>query len=56
VVAGGHEVYEMKAIGMGISLHEGSDVQPGVGSSTRDFGRWFKGALDVEHLNLCGNL
>jgi hypothetical protein len=39
------EGYERKAVGMGISLHGVSDGQPGMGSSTRDFGRWLKGAL-----------
>ena len=42
--------YERKALGMGISLHGGSDGQPGVGSSTGDFERFWKGALEVEHL------
>jgi len=32
---------------MGISLHGGSVRQPGVGSSTGDFERWLKGALEV---------
>ena len=45
---------------MGIFFHEGSVGQPGVGSSTRDFEMWLKGALDVECLclwELCeGNL
>jgi hypothetical protein len=40
--AGGPEGYERKALEMGISLH-------GV-SSTRDYERWLKGALEVEHL------
>jgi hypothetical protein len=35
---------------MGISLHGGSDGQPGVGSSTGDFARWLKWALEVGHL------
>ena len=35
--------YERKALEMGISLHGGSVVQPGVSSSTRDFKRWLKG-------------
>ena len=33
---------------MGISLHGGSVGQPGVGSSTRGFEIWLKGALEVE--------
>jgi len=37
---------------MGISLHGSSVGQPGVGSSTRDYERWLKGALEVEHLSL----
>jgi hypothetical protein len=45
---------------MGISLHGGSDGQAGVGSATKDFEIWLKGALDVECLafwELCkGNL
>jgi len=44
--------YERKALGMAISLHGGSAGPPGVGSSTRDFERWLKGALEVEHLSL----
>jgi len=44
--------YERKALEMGISLHGGSVGQPGVSSSTRDFKRWLKGALEVEHLSL----
>jgi len=40
---------------MSISLHGGSAGQPGVGSSTGDFGRWLKGALEVECLTLCGS-
>ena len=44
--------YERKALEMGISLHGVSVGQPGVGSSTRDFERWLKGALEVESLSL----
>ena len=44
--------YERKALGMGISLDGGSVGQPGVGSSTGDFERWMKGALEVGHLSL----
>jgi len=40
---------------MSISLHGGSDGKPGVGLSTGDFGRWLKGALDVDRLTLCGS-
>jgi hypothetical protein len=43
--ARGPESYERKALGMGISPHEGSAGQPGVGSSTRDFEIFLKGAL-----------
>jgi len=35
---------------MGISLHAGSVGQCGMGSSTRDFDIWLKGALEVQHL------
>ena len=42
-------------MGMGISLHGGSVGQPGVGSSTGDFGRWTKRALEVDSLTLCGS-
>jgi hypothetical protein len=42
----------MRALGTGISLHGGSAGQPEVGSSTGDFERWLKGALEVEHLSL----
>jgi hypothetical protein len=38
---------------MGISLHGGSVGQPRVGSSTGDFERWLKGALEVG--SLCGS-
>jgi len=41
-----------KPLGSGISLHGGSVGQPVVGSSTRDFERWLKGALQVGHLSL----
>jgi len=37
---------------MGISLHGGLIGQPGVGSSTEDFERWLKGALEVGSLSL----
>jgi len=37
---------------MGISLHGGSDGQPGVGSSTGDSERWLKEALEVDRLSL----
>ena len=53
-------VYERKTLEMGISLHGGSVGQPGVGSPTRDFERWLKGALEVGHFSLwelcAGNL
>jgi hypothetical protein len=44
--------YEWQVLEMGISLHGGSVGQPGVGSSTGDFEKWLKGALDVGHLSL----
>ena len=50
--AGGPEGYEKKALGTDISLHGDSVGQPGVGSSTRDFEIWVKGALGVESLSL----
>ena len=50
--ARGPEGYERKALGMGISLHGGSVGQSGVGSSTKDFEIWLKGALEVECLSL----
>jgi len=39
-------------VGTGISFHGGSIGQPGVGSSTVDFERWLKGALEVGHFSL----
>jgi len=50
--AGDHVGYERKALETGISLHGGSVGQPGVCSSTGDFERWLKAALEVEHLSL----
>ena len=50
--AGGPEGYERKALGMGISLHGGSDGQNGVASSTGDYEIWLKGALELERLSL----
>jgi len=47
--------YERKALWTGISLHGGSVGQLGVGSSTGDFERWLKGALEVEYLSLYGS-
>jgi hypothetical protein len=47
--------YEMWALGTDISLHRVSVGQPGVGSSTRDFERWLKGALEVRRLSLYGS-
>jgi len=44
--------YKRKALETGISLHGGSVGQPVVGSSTRDFERWLKRALVVEHLSV----
>jgi len=38
--AGDPEGYERKALGTGISLHGGSNWQPGVGLSSRDFLRY----------------
>jgi hypothetical protein len=50
--AGGHEVYERKALGMGISPMGArlstSFGRPGEGLSTRDFEIWVQGALGVE--------
>ena len=40
---------------MGIYLHGGSVGQPGVGSSTRDFEIWLKGALEVECVSRRGS-
>jgi hypothetical protein len=37
---------------MGISLHRGPAGNLEVGSFTRDFERWMKGALEVERLSL----
>ena len=37
---------------MGISLHVGSSGQPRLGSSTGDFERWLKVALEVGHFSL----
>jgi hypothetical protein len=44
--------YERKALGTRISPHGGSVGQTGVGSSTGDFKRRLKGALEVERLSL----
>ena len=44
--------YERKALGTGISLHGVSVGQCGVGSSTGDFERWLKGAVEVGHLSM----
>jgi hypothetical protein len=51
-LARGHEGYERKALGMGISPHGGSVGQPGVGSSAGDLEKWLKGAVGVEFLSL----
>jgi hypothetical protein len=48
----GLESYKKKALGTGISLHEGTFGQAVVDSSTRDFDIWLKGALEVECLSL----
>jgi hypothetical protein len=37
---------------MGISFHGGSVRQPGVGSSTGDFERWLKKALEEGYFSL----
>jgi hypothetical protein len=37
---------------MGISLYGDPVGQHGEGSSTRDFERWLKGALEVGHLSV----
>ena len=39
--------YEQKALEPGISLYGGPAGQPGVGSSTGNFERWLKGAVEV---------
>jgi len=44
--------YERKDLGTGISLHGGSVGQPGFDSSTGDFERWLKEALEVGHFSL----
>jgi hypothetical protein len=50
--SGGLEGYKRKDLGMGISLHGGSDGQFEVGTSTGDFEIWLKRALGVECLSL----
>jgi hypothetical protein len=50
---GGPEGYERKAMGMGYGQHPSWGLrQPGVGSSTGDFGRWLKRAPEVGRLSL----
>jgi len=44
--------HERKALETGISLHGGSVGQNGVGSSTGDFEKWLKEALEVQLLSL----
>jgi hypothetical protein len=44
--------YETKALGTGISLHGNSVGQTGLGSSSGNFERWLKGALDVGRLSV----
>jgi len=44
--------HERKALRKGISQHEGSAGQPGVGLSTGEFEMWLKGSLEVERLSL----
>jgi len=44
--------YERKSLKTGISLHGGSVGQPEVGSSTGDFERWLKGALELGRFSL----
>ena len=46
--SGGPEVYERKAVWMGISPHGSSVGQTGLGSSTGNFEIWLKGALGLE--------
>jgi len=55
-LASGPDGYERKALAMGNSLRGGSVGQAGVGSSSRDFEIWLKGALKVGRLSLslCG--
>jgi hypothetical protein len=45
--ARGHEGYEKKALGMGISPHGSSVGQRGVCSTGGDFEIWLKGAIGV---------
>jgi hypothetical protein len=47
--------YERKDLETGIFLHGSSVGQPGVGSSTGDFERRLKGALEVKRLSLYGS-
>ena len=55
--ARGPEGFERKALGISISPHGGLIGQPGVGSSTRDFEIWLKGALrELCEENLEGGL
>jgi hypothetical protein len=44
--------YGRQAMETAVSLHGGSIGQPGVDSSTGNFERWLKGALEVKHLSL----
>jgi len=44
--------YERKSLETGISLHGGSVGQSGVGSSTGDFERCLKVALELQYLSL----
>jgi hypothetical protein len=44
--------YERNALEVGNSLHGSSVGQIGVGSSTGDFERWLKRALEVEQLSM----
>jgi len=50
--ARGPEDYEREALGTDISLRGGSVGQTVVGSSSRDFEIWLKGALNVGRLCL----
>ena len=43
---------QKKALEMGISFYRSPVGEPGLGSSTRDFERWMKGALEVQRLYL----
>jgi hypothetical protein len=51
-LTGDSDGYVEKALETGISLHRGPAGEPGRESFTRDFERWMKGALGIDHLSL----